>query len=468
MRLILRQKIWLAIVITANLALWIVPSDVVEQIARDRHTMLGRYSRTHFSVNVGILLISLISFYIDWSTGETYKKRWFRVIAALLVMTPSLALVDFLLRAPADRHYVKDHIAYHRPVNARFEGIYEDRPQAYRTYPAPPAGYGKVACTLTTDQRGFRNATVLDKYDVVALGDSFAEGSSVSDEHVWPVHLAQTSGLTVYNLGMSGYDPFHYRHSLEQYGLALKPSYVVCLLYEGNDFRSAKSDSKRLKPSVSSRFKEYYKQSPIISALDSLLIDTFGPINSQGSVKGVEVLDWLPLAVPPGEGARYYAFAPKELRDLYSSREEFSGDKHWLNTRSQIAEMDKLCRDAGCRFILVFAPTKAHVTLPAVADRLPAEKVRAFMALRYKKPLPEAAAFLATLLERADASETVARDWCSREGIPFLSLTESLRRAAVEGTQVYYTYDQHWTPDGHRVVAEAVNGYLTSLNTDAQ
>ena len=65
MKLIPRQKIWLTIIIVANLALWIIPSDVVEQIARDRHVLLGRYSRAHFSGIVGLLVFSVISFYVD-------------------------------------------------------------------------------------------------------------------------------------------------------------------------------------------------------------------------------------------------------------------------------------------------------------------------------------------------------------------------------------------------------------------
>ena len=70
MKLIARQKTWLALVLPANIIVWAVPSDVVELIARDRHTLLGRYSRTHFSVNLAVLVFSLVSFYVDWSTGR--------------------------------------------------------------------------------------------------------------------------------------------------------------------------------------------------------------------------------------------------------------------------------------------------------------------------------------------------------------------------------------------------------------
>lgn len=460
MRLILRQKIWLAIIIVANLALWIIPSNVVEQIARDRHTMFGRYSREHFYWIVALFIFSWISFYVDWSTGETYKRRWFQVLATLLFLVPSLALIDYLLRSPETEHYAKDSFVYHRPIEAEFSARHEDHPEAYRTYPHATKGYRPIDCTLRTDARGFRNQTALEQYDVVVLGDSFAEGSGVSDEHVWPVRLAEISGLSVYSLGMSGYDPLHYLESLKHYGLDLEPQYVLCLLYEGNDFRSAKTDRKRLKPSFSKRMKTYFKQSPLLGALDRLMIHTFGPIHCEGPVRGVEILDWLPLAIPEGPDARHYAFAPKQLRDLFASRDEFSRDKHWLNPRRQLGEMSQLCREVGCRLVVVFAPTKAHVTMPTVGDRLPAPKVHAFMALRYKGRLPSPDTFLEILLERADAREAVVSDWCAREGIAFISMTEALREAAGGGKQVYFTYDQHWTPDGHEAVAEAVGRYL--------
>jgi hypothetical protein len=109
---------------------------------------------------------------------------------------------------------------------------------------------------------------------------------------------------------------------------------------------------------------------------------------------------------------------------------------------------------------MVFAPTKAHVTMPIVGERLSAEKVRAFMALRNDSPLLEPDVLLASLLERAEARESVVAEWCAREGISFVAVTDALREAAISGRQVYFTYDQHWTPDGHEVVAEVLAGHL--------
>ena len=460
MKLIARQKFWLAIVVVANTVLWLIPSDVVDQIARDRQTMLGRYSRTQFNWIMGVMVVSLISLYVDWSTGEKYKRRWFQVLATLLFSLPGLALVDFLLRTPESAHYIRDTVAYHRPADREFFRVFEDKPEAYRTFPNAPPGYGTVPCRLRTDARGFRNSPGVDRCDVLVLGDSFAEGSNVSDENGWAAHLATKSGLAVYNLGVSGYNPMHYLASLTEYGLALKPRVVLCMLYEGNDFRSAKSDWKSKSDSLSERLKRYLKQSPVIGAMDRLLINTFGPINSKGRVAGIEMLDWLPLTVPEKQDARYYAFVPTQLRDLYFSREAFARDRRWLNPQGQIAEMHRLCKEAGAELVVVYAPVTAHVMLPVVADHLPADKVRAFTAISYHEDLPATDVFLRTLLERLDARESVVGEWCEQESIPFVTLTRALREAAVRGVQVYYTYNEHWTPDGHEVVADAIVPYV--------
>jgi quinol-cytochrome oxidoreductase complex cytochrome b subunit len=85
----LRQKIFLGIVVVANATAWIMQSDVAKLVARDRPVLLGRYSRSHFTAILVIFLISVIGLYIDQArTRETYKRRWFQVIATLLFLIP--------------------------------------------------------------------------------------------------------------------------------------------------------------------------------------------------------------------------------------------------------------------------------------------------------------------------------------------------------------------------------------------
>ena len=459
MRFNTRQAIWLVIVLATNLALWLIPSDVLSNIARDEQTMLGRYSRTHFAWCLGVLAISLVSLYVDWSTGAVYKRRWFQVLATLIFLVPTVAVLDFLLRTQDTMHYLREDGLYHRPPNAVFHQTMIDLPKAKRTYPNLQPGYPTIECEGRTDARGYRNATTLDQCDVVALGDSFTEGSGVSDPHPWPVRFSQIAGTTMCNLGMSGYDPFHYLETLRRVGLGLKPTLVVCVIYEGNDFRSSSSDAKRRNPSLSKRFAEYVDRSPLIKIVDQSITNTFAPIGATRPVPEGEVIGWLPLEVPRGS-AKFYAFEPKQLRDLLQTEEAFENDKHWHNPRQQIAEMNRLAADAGARLILVLAPTKARVLLPLVAERLDSAMVRAFAAIDYKRPMPDEADFLAELLARAESKENVIARWCASEDISFFSPVTAFREAIASGAQPYFTYDQHWTPDGHELFARKLFEFL--------
>ena len=465
--MILRQKIWLAVVGATNTVLWLVPGDVVEQIARDRHTMLGRYSRTHFAWIVAVAVLSVISVYIDQATGERYKRRCFKILAMMLMLVPTLGLADLALRLARPVVYVRDDDVYRRLGGAESRTEFIDKPQASRTYPDAPSGFGSVRCVMRIDERGYRNARALDQCDILVLGDSFAEGSSVSDEHVWVRRLAERTGASVYNLGMSGYAPFHYHQSLERFGVAMKPKLVLCLLYEGNDFRARRREPEWWSR-INGRIKAYLKESPVLNAVDTFMIQAAGRLNDDGKVVGAEILDWLPLTIPIGESARRYAFAPKQLRDLYETPDDFASGERWGVAAEHLLAMHGLCERIGARMAVVYAPTKAHVTLRIAGTRLPADKVRAFTKISYKKALPDPPEFMRSLLDRLDARERIVGDWCREAGLRFLSLTPALVNATGDGVQTYYTYDQHWTPDGHEVVTRRLAAWLHENPADAR
>ena len=458
--MLLRQKIFLGVVVLINAALWIVPSNVVELVARDRHTLLGRYSREHLSLNLVVFVSSLIGLYIDQARAGKRRRRGFQVAAVLLTLVPLALVADFVLRAPHPHPYVFDSPAYHRRPNDVFTVGFADRPQAARTYLDAPPGYAFVQCAYHTDARGFRNGRTVQQCDILVLGDSFAEGSKVSDEHVWPVVLERLLGRPAVNLGMSGYSPAHYLASLREYGVRLSPQVVLCLVYEGNDFRSSNPGAEAQKRSVSKRLNRYFKQSPIRTAIDDSLIKAFGPVGSRRKLPALDMLSWLPLSVPQGPGARRYAFAPKDMLALGVEEDAFRAGEVWKSSAGVLGEMKKECASAGARLVIVYAPTKAHVTLPLAQERLEPDEVHAFAALR-SDHVPPPAKLLDVVFARLPSKRNVVRDWCRGERIAFVDTTDSLRAAALAGRQVYYTYDQHWTPEGHEVVAAVVAEFLS-------
>lgn len=457
----MRWRIVLASAVVANLALWLIPSNVVTLIARDRHALLGRYSRSHFTWIILAAVVSLIVLFLTRPDDPLRRRRrGFATLAVALALLVPTCAADLILRTRAPVYYGKDTLAYHRPAHFRAPSdgdpplMVRDAPEAARTYPDPPAGYPEFEGRMTCDRRGFRNQTDLESYDIVVLGDSFAEGSRVSDEHPWPVRLAVLTGRTVYNLGMSGYAPQNYRATLDEIGLSLHPKFVLCMLYEENDFRAAE-----LRDQPESESGKFFKQSPILQQLDALIVRNLGPLHATGPVRGIEVLSWLPLRVPAGETGHPYTFSPNLLLDLYQTPDALTAKRQWKAITTILAGMNATCRDAGVRFVLVYAPSKPHVLLP-LAEDLSAEKVHAFAELRAKQGLPEPAAFLAELLAALDVKETLTRKFCSGNEIEFVSVTEALRHAALAGQSVYFTYDDHFSPTGHEVVARAVADFI--------
>lgn len=88
------------------------------------------------------------------------------------------------------------------------------------------------------DRRGYRNPEVLDRADIVALGDSQTYGYNASFDESWPNRLASLRGESVYNMGVAGRGPAQYALLAED-ALALRPRHLVVGLYLGNDLLDA-------------------------------------------------------------------------------------------------------------------------------------------------------------------------------------------------------------------------------------
>ena len=460
-----RRRAVLIALLVANVIVWSVPSGVLELVARQRHVLLGRYSYQHFLWGLALLLATLLTAYLTGTADARARRlRLFRLLAVLISSGFCLVAADVVLRIQNPPAYRLDRLAFRRPAHAHWHIAYDDVPEAKRSYPTFRPGYGRVECEFTCDESGYRNrpaspASSDDRpgCDIVALGDSFTEGSRVSDDDAWPARLARLTGRRVYNLGMSGYSPQHYLASFEADGLARRPAVVICAIYEGNDFRSTEvlTDSRV-------RVKQIFRTSPILQAFDKLLVEGLGAIGAQRRLPELDVLSWMPIGVPAGAAARYYAFAPKQMLDLLADPQNFRSGKKWGLVRDVLTTLRDRCRSIQATLLLTYVPDVAHVVLPLAADRLPGDQVRAFAAIGGKADLPAGKDFLKDLLPYMEVRESVVAEWAQQAGVAFVSLTPVLRAATARGRQVYYTYDQHWTPDGHDVAATALYEYLQS------
>jgi len=463
---------WIKTALTLLIAgsVWIIPSNVAYLIAQNRDVLLGRYSLGHFTIALIIIPIAAASLYLTWVNE---KDRKFKVLAITISILLALIVTDTAARLIIrPKRYVEEETCFHRPPNTAQTGTARDVPEEAFLYPRTPPGYPDIQYTLTTDKRGFRNKTDLEQYDVVILGDSFAEGSRVTDQDAWPVLLAGKTEQTVYNLGMSAGHPGTYLETLKQFGRQLFPKTVICLLYEGNDFRN---ENYRKKNSIGENVHNYFKRSPVRRAIEQFLIRCFAARPAESPARNVEntaapvettagnldAVAWLPVAVPQGPNGKYYTFKVKSLLEHFVTQQAFLETSGANKSFAALRSINGLCRQKGIRLIIAYAPDKSHLLLPLITEIVPPELVRAFMELKQGE-IPSAETLYETLLPRLEARESAVREFCRAESIEFVGLTQPLRKAIAEGTQTYFTYDQHWTPLGHKIVADAISQHLAT------
>lgn len=445
-----RRRALIIAVALGNLIFWLIPSNVPALVAKEQQVLCGRYSRVQFAWMLGVALLSAVIIYLgSASDSRRMRQRVFALCAMIIGIVPIAVIADIALRLRTEYPYQSDPVVYHRPPNKRYHQIYRDEPVARRSYPVAQPGFGSVDCTLTYDAAGYRNKDLPASCDVVAVGDSFTEGSRVSDDQPWPVLLGKQTARRVYNLGISGYGPPEYLAALKAYGLPRKPKCVICMLYEGNDFHTAETEAKA---GVSTR--QFIRTSPLLLATNDAMVQAFGSIGADWHVRGLDDLCWMPVAFPSGQKPRYYAFPPKQLTELNISPREFAISEEWFAVKSELRSMQEICLAAGAKLFIAYAPNKAHVIFPLAAASIASDRLESFISMQKKvRAEPD---FKEELCRNLESREKVIEDYCREKSIAFISTTLALRKSANEGEQPYYTYDQHWSPEGHATAARRI------------
>lgn len=495
--------------------IWIPSGDLVDMIIRQKEIVLGRYSRGHFGALFFLTLVFLGISALCFSKIKTVGE----MVLIFVMVSVSAFVSGFVLVIGSAMfskpRYVEQEVTTekngietkgmvrHRPANEHYQLLQKDVPEQHRSYPYAPAGYPTFDVTLTSDRYGFRNQTSLDHYPIVAVGDSFVAGSHVSDEQAWVSLLSKKMNTDIYNLGASGVDPGIYWNNFVLLGQQFKPKLVLFMIYEGNDFKrispvieqSETSDRKNRadnnknrdknnnknkdknkdknrdknkeknksrvkekdnKKSLSEQIKYWAEASPVTMGLNRFSREVLEPIGKDKPVPGFqETVGWMPLKV----GDHYYGFEPKRLTYLYEGMDEFMTSKSWQSVKQIMQNMVTLGQQQGFQVVFVYAPSTPHVVMPLVRDAIPADQLRNFAAYQ-KDNLPPAEKFKENMFLYMNNEENIFLEQCGGSQWNCISLTSALQEATANGQQVYYSYDQHWTPDGNRVVADTINNYL--------
>ncbi|MEQ9406396.1 MAG: SGNH/GDSL hydrolase family protein [Fuerstiella sp.] len=159
----------------------------------------------------GIAVLLIGAMICGWARAAS--PAWKLRLSALLISTSvMLLLAELLLRSLT-----------HYPINTTSNMV-----------PDSELGYVLDSQLSDVDENGFRNASVPDHVDIVAIGDSHTQGLNTDHDNCWPQQLGQRLNQTVYNMGVAGYGPLQYEKLVIQ-ALQRRPKLIFIGLYLGND-----------------------------------------------------------------------------------------------------------------------------------------------------------------------------------------------------------------------------------------
>jgi hypothetical protein len=163
-------------------------------------------------------------------------------------------------------------------------------------------------------------------------------------------------------------------------------------------------------------------------------------------------------------GGRTVEMSVAYYRDLGRSREEIAAHAGWEPLRRTLRDFRDHCQARGVRLLLAYIPVKANVYWDAMAPELDDARFDADPGGSTAWSGPR---ITGGLKARIAANRLAMRDLLAgesaREGVEFLDLTAALTEASARGAVTYLHHDTHWSPEGHRVAAEAVRRHLTEV-----
>jgi len=288
--------------------------------------------------------------------------------------------------------------------------------------------------TFSTDSRGFRNPSEMDRADVVLLGDSYVEGAYISDEETAAVRLHELTGQRVANLGVSGYGPQQELRILETYALPLKPHLVAWFFFEGNDFDDDQAYENAMAyehgvpappaptESRGMRWRALLNRSLTLNAFMQLrqLLDPIVP-------NAVDSVGW--FRDRNGFSHRFYFY------DFYATRELGEYERaRFESAKATFRRANEICLKQGVKLVVFYVPIKFRV----------------YGSLCTCPPGSPCATWHPWDLESQFAA------FCREAGIQYVSVTAAMQAAAAAGDVVYAPEDSHWNAAGHRLVARLI------------
>jgi len=277
----------------------------------------------------------------------------------------------------------------------------------------------------------------------VVTGSSFIEGTTISDSQLMTTVLARSQMEVVANLGHNAYGPQQQLIVLKRYGLPLQPRTVIWMFTDLTDLRQATVYYHYQKDVPTGFWQAFFARSfsrqafRMVRPVVEYAVRTVVGLFTMGrSPEGAGLAGF----VKDSKGRRHNMYFQLAARPL-NGEDLFALEL----TRNALEEAYRICTRRGIRMLVVFIPEKFRVYRDIA--QFPADSVTRKWILN---DMPKR-------LENTVAS-------ISPE-IGYLDLTPALVEAATRGVFSYYTDDNHWSPEGEQIAAQAISRYLSETGS---
>jgi lysophospholipase L1-like esterase len=336
------------------------------------------------------------------------------------------------------------------------------------------------------DEWGFRNFSIPNHSEIVALGDSMTYGTSVKSEEAWPGLLGKATGRSIYNMGFPGYGPLENRLNLDL-ALSRLPKLVIFGLFFGNDFYDSfafsqehglehfiPSDQVRdiqilesqsqLKNEIVNLFTlgGGKKKSGWVLRIRAWFSETWFSKNSKvyGVLRAVKNL----IYRPPRLLAKDFHYAVRSLTPFQLEYCSIFEGKNWRTiltapyrkkaldykdlrirvgvelSKSAIKNMHHTLIGANINFLVVLLPTKESTFWP-----------------RVESPMQHKDLELLVANENVLKNELIA--FFNKEDIKYLDMLPAMLAAEVQ--PYFENTDGHPNPMGHKIISDQIAQYLS-------
>lgn len=323
-------------------------------------------------------------------------------------------------------------------------------------------GHRVVPGTGGHDKWGFRNYSIEQETEIIAIGDSQTYGVSATFQESWPAHLSRLTNTKVYNLALGGYGPLQYLQLLKSRAMEMSPKVVIIGLFLGNDLM----DSFRL--TYSNDAWNTYKNSSY-EEIQSEKTEVTSNWKERRFLNGIR--NWLAQ-----HSVLYRLITQTIIGDLVRKNEfrskapnvielEYMRDNHLFIADAQFSALDRtsqqvqegiriskmamreikqVCQDNEIRLLVALIPTKELVFSDLFENQ-------------YQAKLPD------SLMRLFDNEQEIRQDFIrlfEDEEIEYVDTLPALKLALTLGKDIYPVNDGHTNGNGYKIIAEEIEKAL--------